>query len=189
MVYPWFEPAPSKILLHLVCNGRRRRFRPQDYCPTRRGRCFKLYYKYPCWYTCYLRKLYRLNIMFRHMPVPRDTSVLRQIIIVCCESVGNCQTLSKDGPSQLVNSIIFRPFLLSSRPMPIFSYQFCPIPTCAHNVFCTLFSYLSIDSSLYHVIFSHVTVFSVFFVKSKVELCDPQCEFWLLISQLIVNES
>ena len=26
--------------------------------------------------------------MFRHMPVPRDTSVLRPIIIVCCESVG-----------------------------------------------------------------------------------------------------
>ena len=48
--------------------------------------------------------------MFRHMPVPRDTSVSRQIIIVCCDSVGNCQTLSKDGPSQLVNSIIFRPF-------------------------------------------------------------------------------
>ena len=46
------------------------------------------------------------------MPVPRDTSVLRQIIIVCCESVENFQTLSKDGPSQLVNSIIFRPFFL-----------------------------------------------------------------------------
>ena len=42
---------------------------------------------------------YMLNIMFRHMPVPRDTSVSRQIIIVCSESVGNCQTLSKDGPS------------------------------------------------------------------------------------------
>ena len=45
--------------------------------------------------------------MFRHMPVPRDTSVSCQIIIVCCESVGNCQTVSKDGPSQLVNKIIF----------------------------------------------------------------------------------
>ena len=43
--------------------------------------------------------------MFRHMSVPRDTSVLREIIIVCCESVGNCQTLSKDGPLQLVNNI------------------------------------------------------------------------------------
>ena len=28
-----------------------------------------------------------------------------------------------------------------------------------------------------HVLVSHVTVFSVFFGKSKVELCDPQCEF------------
>ena len=25
------------------------------------------------------------------------------------------------------------------RPMPIVSYQFCPVPTCAHHVFCTLF--------------------------------------------------
>ena len=56
------------------------------------------------------------------MPVPRDTSVLRQIVIVCCESVGNCQTLSKDGPSQLVNSIMFRPFFyFSLRPMSIVS--------------------------------------------------------------------
>ena len=36
----------------------------------------------------FTQAVYRLNIMFRHMPVPRDTSVLRQIIIVCCESVG-----------------------------------------------------------------------------------------------------
>ena len=37
---------------------------------------------------------YRFNIMFRDMPVPRDTSVSRQIIIDGCESVGNCQTPS-----------------------------------------------------------------------------------------------
>ena len=45
-------------------------------------------------HDCTLRKLYigYISIMFRHMPVPRDTSVSRQIIIVCCESVGNCQT-------------------------------------------------------------------------------------------------
>ena len=42
-----------------------------------------------------------LNAMFRHISVPRDTSVLCEIIIVCCESVGNCQTLSNDGPSQV----------------------------------------------------------------------------------------
>ena len=60
----------------------------------------------------FTQAIYRLNIMFRHVPVPRDTSVSRQNIIVCCESVGNCQTLSKDGPSQLVNSIVLRPFFL-----------------------------------------------------------------------------
>ena len=95
--------------------------------------------------------------MFRHMPVPRDKSVSRQIIIVCCESVGNCQTLSKDGPSQLVNStgIIFRPFFLFFAPdvhcfLPIVSRSdVCP-PRVLHIVF--MFS--SIDSSLYHVIFS-----------------------------------
>ena len=54
--------------------------------------------------------IYMLNIMFRYMPLPRDTSVLRKIIIVCYESVENCQILSKDGPSQLVNIIIFRSF-------------------------------------------------------------------------------
>ena len=121
--------------------------------------------------------IYRLNIMFRHMPVPRDTSVTRQIIIFCCESVGNCQTLSKDGPSQLVNSIIFRTFFFSLRQMSIVSYQFCPVLTCAHHVFCTLFSCLSIDSSLYHVIFSHVTVFSVFCVKGKVEFVTLSANF------------
>ena len=113
--------------------------------------------------------------MFRQMPVPRDTSVLREVIIVCCESVGNCQTLSKDGPLQLVNNIIFRSFFLVR--WPSFPTSFCPVPACAHHVFSKLFSCLSIDCSLYHVIFSHVTVFSVFFGKSKVELCDPRCEF------------
>ena len=82
----------------------------------------------------------RLNIMFRHMPVSRDTSVSRQNIIVCCESVGNCQTLSKDGPSQLVNSIIFRPFFLFFVPdahcfLPILSRSdVCP-PRVLHIVF------------------------------------------------------
>ena len=61
--------------------------------------------------------------MFRHMPVPRDTSVLRDII-VCCESMGNCPTLSKDGPSQIVNIIIFRPFFFSFYPMDLLSYLF-----------------------------------------------------------------
>ena len=83
-----------------------------------------------------------------------DATLCVVIFIVCCESVGNCQTLSKDGPSQLLNNIIFRPFFFPLRPMSIVSYQFCPVPTCSHHVFCTLFSCLSIDSSLYHEIFS-----------------------------------
>ena len=58
--------------------------------------------------------------MFRHMLIPRDTSALREII---CESVGNCQTLSKDGPSQLVNNIIFLLFF-SFYPMTLLSYMY-----------------------------------------------------------------
>ena len=65
--------------------------------------------------------------MFRHMPVPRDTSVSRQIIIVCCESVGNCQTLSKDGPSQLVNSINYVLFSVLCVRCPLFLTNFVPI--------------------------------------------------------------
>ena len=60
----------------------------------------------------------------RHLPVPRDTSVLREIIIVCCELMGNCQTLSKDGPPQFVNNIIFRPFFFSLHPIALVSYFF-----------------------------------------------------------------
>ena len=66
--------------------------------------------------------------MFRHMHVPRDTSVLLEIIIVCCESVGNRQTLSKDGPSELVNNITFRPFfLLFASDDPRFLPLFVPL--------------------------------------------------------------
>ena len=129
--------------------------------------------------------------MFRHIPVPRDTSVLRvprdtsvlrEIIIVCCESLGNCQTLSKDGPSQLVNNIIFRSFsLFFASDGPRFLPLFVPSRHAPTTCFVHFFSCLSIDSSLYHVIFSHVTVFSVFSGKSKDEVCDPQCEFCVII--------
>ena len=44
-------------------------------------------------YTSYIYCTLNIN-MFRHMPVPRDTSGLREIIIVCFESVRNFQTLS-----------------------------------------------------------------------------------------------
>ena len=129
--------------------------------------------------------IYRLNIMFRHMPVPRDTSVLRDIIIACCESVGNCQTLSKDGPHNLWIISYFVLFSFVCIRLPLFPTSFCPIPTCTHHVFCTLFSCLSIDSPLYHVVFSHVTRFLVFFGKRKVALCDPQCEFWVRPKKII----
>ena len=102
------------------------------------------------------------------MPVPRDTSVLREIIIVCYVSVKKCKTLSKNGPSQLVKNIIFHPFFFSW--ISLVSYLFMP-------VFGTLFSCLSIDNSLYHVIFTHVSVFSVYIGNSKIELFDPQGEF------------
>ena len=70
-------------------------------------------------------------------------------------------------------------FSLSLRPMSIVSYQFCPVPTCAHHVFFTLCSCLSIDSSLYHV-----TVFSVFFVKGKLNLW-PSVR--ILITYILIN--
>ena len=88
----------------------------------------------------FTQAIYRLNIMFRHMPIPLDTSVSRQIIIVCCESVGNCQTLSKDRPSQLVNNIVFRPFFLffasdGPRFLPILSRSEVRPPRVLHIVF------------------------------------------------------
>ena len=118
------------------------------------------------------------------MPVPRDTSVLREIIFVCCESVGNCQTLSKNGPSQLVNNIIFRPFLFSLRPMVL--DRFLP-PRCTQHVFCTLFSCLSIDNSFHHVIFSHVTVFCFLFSSESVTLncVTLSVNFWYLNLNLL----
>ena len=119
MVFPWFEPvpAPSKIFLHLVIETRL--FRPLGYFPLAAVIVLNSTINIHMYFA---QAIYRLNIMFRHMPVPRDASVSRQIIIVCCELVGNGQTLSKDGPSQLVSSIIFRPFFFSLRPMSIVSY-------------------------------------------------------------------
>ena len=69
------------------------------------------------------------------MPVPCDTLVSRQIIIVCCESVGNCQTLSKDGPSQLVNKIIFLFASDIHRSLPILSHSDVRPPRDLHIVF------------------------------------------------------
>ena len=78
--------------------------------------------------------------MFRHMPLAHDTPALREIIIVCCELVGNCQTLSKDGPSQRLNNITFRPFFLlcvSNCPRfpPLFVPLRCASSTCFAHCF------------------------------------------------------
>ena len=131
----------------------------------------------------FTKAIYRLNIMFRHMSVPRDTSVSRQIIIVCCESVGICQTLSKDGPSQLVNSIIFRPFFsfLCVR-CPSFLTNFVPfrraLTTCFSHCF-HVFQWTALYITWYSVTCD--CIFG-FLRKGQSWICVPQCEFWLLIS-------
>ena len=130
--------------------------------------------------THVIRKLYIgwilcLDTCLYHL-IHRYQSNVRLLLFVVsrCETAKLCP---KTDSSPLVNSIIFRPFFLSLRPMSIVSYKFCPVPTCAFHVFCTLFSCLSIDSSLYHVIFSHVTVLSVFFGKVKVEFVTLRANF------------
>ena len=98
--------------------------------------------------------------------------------LFCCESVGNCQTLSKDRPSQLVNSIIFRPFFLFFASdvhcfLPILSRSdVCP-PRVLHIVFVFINRQLFISRDIQW----HVTVFSVFFVKVKVELVSLSANF------------
>ena len=116
--------------------------------------------------------------MFRHMRVPRDTSVLSEIIIVYLDCVGKLpNSFKKTDLSNLCKIsyfVLFFPF--SWRPMTLVSYPILPhFEVCLPRV-CTMFSFLSINSSQYHVIVNHVTVFSVFIGKSKVELCDPQRE-------------
>ena len=118
------------------------------------------------------------------MPLPHVTSVSRQIIIVCCELVGNCQTLFKDWPLQLVNGIIFRPFFLFfasdvHRFLPLLSCSDVRPPRVLHIVFMFINRQLFIS-----VIFSHVTVFSVFFVKVKLNLW-PSVR--ILITYILIN--
>ena len=123
----------------------------------------------------FTQAIYRLNIMFRHMPVPRDTSV----IIVCCESVGNCQTLSEDGPSQLVNykyhiSSFFLFFVPDAHCfLPILSRSDVCSPRVLHIVFMFINRQLFISRDIQW----HVTVFSVFFVKVKVEFVSLSANF------------
>ena len=66
--------------------------------------------------------------------------------------------------------------------MTLASYPFLSHSEVCLPRVCTMFLFLSINSSQYHVIVNHVTVFSDFIGKSKVELCDQQREIWLFIS-------
>ena len=87
--------------------------------------------------------------MLRHMHVQRDKSVLRviEIIIVCFESVDNSQTPSKDGTFATCEKYDISSFIPFQWPS----------------------FHLSIDSSMYHMVFNHVTVFLVFIGKSQYE--------------------
>ena len=101
--------------------------------------------------------------MFSHMPAPRDTSVSGQIIIVYCESVGNCQTLSKDGPPQFGNSIIFRPFF------PFFAFD-------VHR-FLPLLSRSDVrPSRVLHIVFMFIN--RQLFISRGIQSCD--CIFGFL---------
>ena len=91
--------------------------------------------------------------------------------------MGNCQTLSKDGPpSQLVNTIKFRPFFFCLRPMVLVSYLFLSRsevrpPLVLYIVFMFINKQLFISRDIQ----SCDCIFG-FHLKSKVELCDTQCE-------------
>ena len=117
------------------------------------------------WYTCTLRYFN----MFRHMYVPRDTSVLCEIIIVCLESVGNCQTLRKRQTFATCEKYHILSFFFSLRQMTLVSYRFLPCfevprPCVLYIVFMGINRQLSIscDSQSRDCI-------SVFIGKSKVE--------------------
>ena len=95
------------------------------------------------------------------MPIPRDTLVLRELIILCYESVGNCQTLSKDGTSHLVNNIIFRRFFFSLRQVALVSCLFLHLfdvhPTRVLYIVLMFIKrqlFISRDIQLYYCIFS-----------------------------------
>ena len=82
------------------------------------------------------------------MCVPRDTSVLREIIVVDLELLGNC--FKKTDPQLLVKNIILRafyPFLASddTRFIPFFAPLRGVPTTCLYNVFIFIHKQLSIS--------------------------------------------
>ena len=58
--------------------------------------------------------------------------------------------------------------------MSIVSYQFCPVPTCALHI---VFMFINRQLFISRDIQWHVTVFSVFFVKVKVEFVSLSANF------------
>ena len=76
--------------------------------------------------------------------------------------VGNCQFFSKTHNMKGVSLSVLFSFLRVW--WPSFPFSFCPM--CTINVFCacTLFSCVSCIS-LYHVIYNHLTQYSVYFEK------------------------
>ena len=142
MVFPWFEPVPvpSKILLHLVIETRL--FRPQGYFPLAAVVVLNSTINIHMYFA---QAIYRLNIMFIHMPVPRDTSHVRLLLFV----VSQWETAKLCPKTDLRNLWVVSYFVLFSFlcvRCPSFLTNFVPFRTCAHHVFCTLFSCLSIDS-------------------------------------------
>ena len=115
--------------------------------------------------------------------LPRDTIVLHKIIIVCCGSVGNYQTLSKDGRSQVVNNIIFRPFVLFCASNALVFYLFLSRSEVGPTRVWLHCFHVYQSKGLYITWYSVIWLYFRFPRKeSKVELCDHQCEFWVLIS-------
>ena len=123
--------------------------------------------------------------MFRRMPVPRDTKVLREIIIICCESVGNCQTLSKDTPSQLVNNIIFPPFsLFFASDGPHFLPHFVPVRSTPTACFVHCFH-------VYQKTALYITWYSIMWLyfRFSSERVNLNCvtQVWNLSTYILIN--
>ena len=135
------------------------------YCPTRRGNCFKLYYKYPSWYTCTLRKLYIgyilcLDTCLYHV-IHQSHVILLMFVVSRWETAKSCPKTDLRNLWIVSSFVLF--FFTSDihRFLPILSRSDVRPPRVLHIVFMFI--------KRYHVIFNHVTVFSVSFVKGIVE--------------------
>ena len=120
------------------------------------------------------------------MTEPRDTSVLREIIIVRCESVGNCQTVSKDRPSQLVNNIIFRSIFLFFflRPMTLVPYLFLShSDVCQPHVLYIVFMFTNVS-----ILGKLVSVMCVILVNNYTLLLSVETQMFYLPTLTLHSE-